>query len=459
MADLKWDSINANFGDVNAAMRNSLTGISQAGTIFGELRKSILDEEQRAIDTAFRERAFQQNADQFGITTALEKDKILESSRHNLATEQSTLRGQDLTNQAAMANAQTERDKFNLTNDEYNKLNLASQTSKDINTTMLGKKEEADNILKQRELEIDNNTSLSPEQKEAEKSAIKKDQNKLRETYSATAMMQKHSEEMAKAGLSNYDEKFNPFVKNAAEEQARAARNTERKMKTQESRDKAWEQSNKMIDNLNLGQEDKAALQSLINTTMVAYPNLKPDVITARAISLYPVTGEILGIGTNKFDVPIIEKDYIVNFDPTDPTNPLAISMAQAANDTSNLFNDSNIDNLAQNKQVNDTQTESLSTLTDEDLLKREKDLIKDLAKPEDVTKNSPEVKERFDILRKSLYGDSTDKMTAQSEDNLIERALKEVVEERQQAINNTASTVTQERERRFAEELNKTRR
>ena len=459
MADLKWDSINANFGDVNAAMGNSLTGISQAGTIFGELRKSILDEEQRAIDTAFRERAFQQNADQFGITTALEKDKILESSKHNLTTEKNTIRGQDLVNQVAMANAQMERDKFNLTNDEYNKLNLASQTSKDINTTMLGKKEEADNILKQRELEIDNNTSLSPEQKEAEKSAIKKDQNKLRETYSATAMMQKHSEEMAKAGLSNYDEKFNPFVKNAAEEQARAVRNTERKMKTQESRDKAWEQSNKMIDNLNLGQEDKAALQSLINTTMVAYPNLKPDVITARAISLYPVTGEILGIGTNKFDVPIIEKDYIVNFDPTDPTNPLAISMAQAANDTSNLFNDSNIDNLAQNKQVNDTQTESLSTLTDEDLLKREKDLIKDLPKPEDVTKNSPEVKERFDMLRKSLYGDSTDKMTTQSEDNLKERALKEIVEERQQAINNTASTVTQERERRFVDELNKTRR
>ena len=459
MADLKWDSINANFGDVNAAMRNSLTGISQAGTIFGELRKSILDEEQRAIDTAFRERAFQQNADQFGITTALEKDKMLESSRHNLATKQNAIRGQDLVNKAAMANAQMERDKFNLTNDEYNKLNLASQTSKDINTTMLGKKEEADNILKQRELEIDNNTSLSPEQKEAEKSAIKKDQNKLRETYSATAMMQKHSEEMAKAGLSNYDEKFNPFVKNAAEEQARAVRNTESKMKTQESRDKAWEQSNKMIDNLNLGQEDKAALQSLINTTMVAYPNLKPDVITARAISLYPVTGEILGIGTNKFDVPITEKDYIVNFDPTDPTNPLAISMAQAANDTSNLFNDSNIDNLAQNKQVNDTQTESLSTLTDEDLLKREKDLIKDLAKPEDVTKNSPEVKERFDILRKSLYGDSTDKITVQSEDNLKERALKEIVEERQQAINNTASTVIQERERRFADELNKTRR
>ena len=459
MADLKWDSINANFGDVNAAMGNSLTGISQAGTIFGELRKSILDEEQRAIDTAFRERAFQQNADQFGITTALEKDKMLESSRHNLATEQSTLRGQDLTNQAAMANAQTERDKFNLMRNEQDKLNLASQLSKDINMTMLGKKEEADNILKQRELEIDNNTSLSPEQKEVEKNAIKKDQNKLRETYSATAMMQKHSEEMAKAGLSNYDEKFNPFVKSAAEEQARAVKNTERKMKTQESRDKAWEQSNKMIDNLNLGQEDKAALQSLINTTMVAYPNLKPDVITARAISLYPVTGEILGIGTNKFDVPITEKDYIVNFDPTDPTNPLAVSMAQAANDTSNLFNDSNIDNLAQNKQVNDTQTESLSTLTDEDLLKREKDLIKDLPKPEDVTKNSPEVKERFDILRKSLYGDSTDKMTAQSEDNLIERALKEVVEERQQAINNTASTVIQERERRFADELNKTRR
>ena len=57
MADLRWNSINANFNDANSAMGNSLTGISQAGTVFGDVRKTILAQEQNAIDNAYREQA------------------------------------------------------------------------------------------------------------------------------------------------------------------------------------------------------------------------------------------------------------------------------------------------------------------------------------------------------------------------------------------------------------------
>ena len=53
MSDLRWNSINANFNDANSAMGNSLTGISHAGTIFGDVRKTILAQEQNAIDNSY----------------------------------------------------------------------------------------------------------------------------------------------------------------------------------------------------------------------------------------------------------------------------------------------------------------------------------------------------------------------------------------------------------------------
>ena len=50
MADLRWNPVSVNFNDASALMRNAGDSISKAGTVFGELRKSILDEEQRAIE-------------------------------------------------------------------------------------------------------------------------------------------------------------------------------------------------------------------------------------------------------------------------------------------------------------------------------------------------------------------------------------------------------------------------
>ena len=72
MADLRWNSINANFNDANSAMGNSLTGISHAGTIFGDVRKTILAQEQNAIDNAYREQALNEQMRQFGLSNELE---------------------------------------------------------------------------------------------------------------------------------------------------------------------------------------------------------------------------------------------------------------------------------------------------------------------------------------------------------------------------------------------------
>ena len=89
MADLRWNSINANFNDANSAMGNSLTGISQAGTIFGDVRKTILAQEQNAIDNAYREQALNEQMRQFGLSHELE------IAKHELDKDEFNLKGDE----------------------------------------------------------------------------------------------------------------------------------------------------------------------------------------------------------------------------------------------------------------------------------------------------------------------------------------------------------------------------
>ena len=89
MADLRWNPINANFNDANSAMGNSLTGISHAGTIFGDVRKTILAQEQNAIDNAYREQALNEQMRQFGLSHKLE------IAKHELDKDDFNLKGDE----------------------------------------------------------------------------------------------------------------------------------------------------------------------------------------------------------------------------------------------------------------------------------------------------------------------------------------------------------------------------
>ena len=84
---LDWNSVQVNFNDANSAMNNSANNISQAGTIFGQIRKSILEEEQKAIDNEYKERTLAENARQFNLTNDLGRDKLLEENRSNRTNE------------------------------------------------------------------------------------------------------------------------------------------------------------------------------------------------------------------------------------------------------------------------------------------------------------------------------------------------------------------------------------
>ena len=84
---LDWNSVQANFNDANSAMHNSANNISQAGTIFGQIRKNILEEEQKAIDNEYKERTLAENARQFNLTDRLGRDKLSEENRSNRVNE------------------------------------------------------------------------------------------------------------------------------------------------------------------------------------------------------------------------------------------------------------------------------------------------------------------------------------------------------------------------------------
>lgn len=86
--DMQWKDVNVNFNDTNSAMANAQSGISNAGTVFGELRKAILDEEQKAVENAYKQKVFNENVRQFGLQHALNQDKLAEDVRAHKAGEE-----------------------------------------------------------------------------------------------------------------------------------------------------------------------------------------------------------------------------------------------------------------------------------------------------------------------------------------------------------------------------------
>lgn len=88
MADIRWNDVRANFSEANQGIGNAIQGYSNVGTVFGQLRKSILDEEQRAWDNAFKEKEFQEKTRQFDEGHKLNIFKEMEAQRHNIAGEE-----------------------------------------------------------------------------------------------------------------------------------------------------------------------------------------------------------------------------------------------------------------------------------------------------------------------------------------------------------------------------------
>lgn len=69
-------TINADTNAGTGAMAGASQSFSHAGTVFGELRKSILDEEQRAIENAYNEKKMAEQIRQFNEQLGWDKNKF-----------------------------------------------------------------------------------------------------------------------------------------------------------------------------------------------------------------------------------------------------------------------------------------------------------------------------------------------------------------------------------------------
>lgn len=92
-------TINADTNAGTGAMSGASESFSRAGTVFGELRKSILDEEQRRIENEFKQKQFDENVRQFGETLSFHRDQLGETSRHNKVSELLSKMSNDITAQ------------------------------------------------------------------------------------------------------------------------------------------------------------------------------------------------------------------------------------------------------------------------------------------------------------------------------------------------------------------------
>lgn len=447
MADLRWNSVNADFNDVNSAMGNSLRGISQAGTIFGDLRKSILDEEQKAVDNAYRERAFDENVRQFGLKHALDEDKLFETGRHNKESERLTgrgqdvqTRGQDLSHAVDMANVGVAKDRLALAKNEQDLALGDRETRKRVYNDILGQRQQA--LATEEAAQKELVGPLTPKQQAQNETRLKG----LRDQLSATTLDNDARIEIAKQ-LGVVDAQT-PVTGLANTEQARAVAGIEQSLKNRQAVEQSQIKANELITSLNLGNEDTTALQRNMSMIQQVYPNLKPEVAASILTSFYPTTGENLS-GRNKFDVPILDTDYVVNFDPNDASNPIAVRLAQAAGQGNNLIGGSSDTSQIPQQQQN-TQPVNLNTLTPEALDYREQQILQSLPSAESVTKDSPEVQSRFDQLFRASYGDMPkDKVPDTTLKTLEERALQDARNTIQQMRTQATSSIADEKARR----------
>ena len=421
----RWNDVRADFGDTGRMFSAAQQGLSNAGTVFGQLRASVLAEEQKGIDNAFREKQLNENIRQFGLTNALERDKFGETQRRNLVLEEDadldrTQRFDiaSMQNKTAMAGVAAQnrgtalREK--MYGDQQNLLAIQTKVHQDIlGEASALEKEKADLTASI------NSGTLTGDALTASQARLAQIDGIIRTDYTASALDKRIANEIAIRGGGVVP--ATSMSNEATAEQARANAAITRSTESAKAFDQSQIRANEIQTKLNLGQEDSAALQRAMSMVQQQYPTLKPEIAMSILSSYYPTTGEITS-SRQKFDVPIGETDYLVKFNPTDRDNPLAVRLAQAAGKGENLLSGS-----GDTTKIPDTtpkeQPVNLGSLTDEALTyQREKILASQPSEP------TPEqIQARFNQLVRSSWGDMpTDKIPANALKTLEERALQD---------------------------------
>ena len=287
MADLKWNPVSVNFNDANQAMGNAMKGISQAGTVFGELRKSILDEEQRAIENAYKQQVFDENVRQFAEKMGLEKDqfafnqskwadelglrrdefglnqrKFEEDVRHNRATEATAAQNAKFANLGAQIQLM-----------KWQQQQAQEADIKQISRDLIAGKNASEKQMKDIEEKL-KDTSLNQAQKDELTSQYNLLKNNHQVMFSASGLDQQMKDIVAaRHGILLEKTQFTPAAKREQDLIDKAAeRNFTQFQKKNEEFGKFQELMDK--DNLTPGQYDIAT--NFVDTAIKKFPGLKP---------------------------------------------------------------------------------------------------------------------------------------------------------------------------------------
>ena len=461
MADLRWDSVNANFNDVNGAMDNSIRVISQAGTVFGDLRKSILDEEQRAVDNAFREKQFDEQVSQFAATHGLNENELREQIRHNQESERLTgegqkvqMRGQDLSHKAAMAGVGVQRDSLALAKSEQDRNALFRKDYAEITSSLYGQRDSLDQQITQGKTELEAAQAagtITPEQLKERQAQLDRLATQRKE-LSDTAIQASIQREMGMRGWGGDKAIVTPSDNLAATEQARAVKGVEQSLKTQQAYEQSQVKAMDMIFQGKYTAEQSNKLVAALRSAQAAYPNVPPEVLASTLLTTTgtPYNAWLDWSGNNAFDV---DDSVVTQFtkDPTNPDNLIAQAISGAAR--TSLSNPNNTGDIPQQRQTEQRQTDdnvNLTTLTPQALDYREQQILQSLPTVESVTKETPEVQARFDQLYRASYGNMPRSEVSASElKTLEERALQDARNTIQQMRTKATSQFSDERSRR----------
>lgn len=320
---LQWNDVRVNFNDTNSAMANAQSGISKVGTVFGELRKSILDEEQRAVENAYKQKVFDENVRQFGLQYALNQDKLAEQIRSNKANEantirgqdlnyKSTIRGQDLNYKSSMASVGAQNARLNFERSKWNALQSEKEKDKQTLASI------ANNLYNSRtnlNKEIENTQNLLDKESDPTKKSMLESKlnilNQDRTVMSATGL---DNQFRILAGMNGINVEKTPFTNEALLEQSGLAASKKSNKEAREKEEQSTIDATKTIKDLNLtpGQQDLAF--KVLSRAKELYPDV-PSNIVANVLARTPTYNAWLDWnGKNAFDYDLRTNSMLQDF-------------------------------------------------------------------------------------------------------------------------------------------------
>lgn len=310
--DIQWKDVNVNFNDTNSAMANAREGISKAGTVFGELRKAILDEEQRAVENAYKQKVFDENVRQFGLQHALNQDKLTEQRRANQANEANTRRGQDLNYKSSMANVGAQNARLAFEQNKWDILQAEKKNDREalasIADNLFASRNELDKKIADKQTLLDQTTDPTDRAKLESTLGILKQE---RAGMSATSLDNQYRIEAARKGI---NVKETPFTTEATLEQNRLKAAKDANLKAEETAQKNALEATKIIRELNLTPGQQELAHKVLLKAKQLYPNV-PDNVLANALANTPTYNAWWNwSGQNAFDYDNGEVNVLQDF-------------------------------------------------------------------------------------------------------------------------------------------------